>query len=586
VLTVSNRLKEYLHSLTGKAPAAQATLPPAGTAIVVGDFALAREYELDLPQSDRPESFVVSQKSKGKLLVLVIAGQTDQGIKRGIYHIMQNLTLRKGKLLLRNYSISGTPYILYRGSHLGGYTRRVFGLEDPNIGGSTPVTAPSEQIHWNHFDNWDVERVADYLDMLDFFGYNMIETSYRLYLREERARSPEEEEKEQRWLDAFLGNARRNGLRLQIQFNGTMFGPGGSIPYGKETKIKYEEFYSRVGRIAGPHLDSVVTHWVDAGGWKSTKENPCTIELLQDLHVQIDGAFRKVNPNIETMLSLWFLDHRSYKFWEGYEGVETILNSGRIPPHIGISQSRTYQPVEARKIIDAGHKLGVWGWYIADHELVYTMHVHTHPLRNYFRNLPKEAGESLYFHTLSNCQAETNIYTIYLGARMMWNPRNDPEVYLREVASLVYGPKNEAVVFQALKAIGDIRCGKKCRGYWRPQDLTEEKDLYDGIQSYNAVGDFETAYQQATAAWNGLKEVQIDKEYTPPLRFHRPVETLFAELKGHVEAVAMYMQFLKDRKEGKQPPTEVPSSKGPFEYYERMQYLDPDEQYWPFTVVQ
>ena len=39
----------------------------------------------------------------------------------------------------------------------------------------------------------------------------------------------------------------------------------------KETKDKYEEFYSRVARISGPHLDSVVTHWVDAGGWKNTK---------------------------------------------------------------------------------------------------------------------------------------------------------------------------------------------------------------------------------------------------------------------------------------------------------------------------
>lgn len=54
---------------------------------------------------------------------------------------------------------------------------------------------------------------------------------------------------------------------------------------------------------------------------------------------------------------------------------------------------------------------------------------------------------------------------------------------------------------------------------------------------------------------------------------------LLAELKGHVEAVAKYMRFLKDG-------TPVPAAPGPFQYYERMQSLHPGESYWPATVRQ
>ncbi|MGH9340193.1 MAG: hypothetical protein ACRD1R_11555, partial [Acidobacteriota bacterium] len=109
---------------------------------------------------------------------------------------------------------------------------------------------------------------------------------------------------------------------------------------------------------------------------------------------------------------------------------------------------------------------------------------------------------------------------------------------------------------------------------------------YDGTQGFNGIIDFEQAYQQATAAWKALKNVQIDSAYTPPIQFHRPTRILLDELKGHVEAIAKYMQFLKDQQKGTKNPIEVPRARGPFEYYERMQFLNPGQVYWPRTVVQ
>src|SRR5205085_1683111 len=154
-----------------------------------------------------------------------------------------------------------------------------------------------------------------------------------------------------------------------------------------------------------------------------------------------------------------------------------------------------------------------------------------------------------------NCQRETNIYSIYVGARMLWDPKRDPEEYLREIARLIYGPKLEESVFRALKTIADVRCGKQCRAYFNPR---------------NGVS-LEDGYKQASDAWGGLKNAAIDPNYAPPIKFHRPPQVLLEELKGHVQAVAMYMQFLKDKQEGRSELTEVPTSPGPFEYYERLQ---------------
>jgi hypothetical protein len=203
------------------------------------------------------------------------------------------------------------------------------------------------------------------------------------------------------------------------------------------------------------------------------------------------------------------------------------------------------------------------------------MHVHTHILREYLQKQPDEVRELVEMQTLDSCQAETNLYSLYVGARMLWDPRPSPELYLREIARLVYGPKLEERVFQGLKAIADVRCANRCRGYFREQD-----------GKGNGLVSFDQALEQSAAAWKDLKDVQLDKSYNAPLRFHRPEETLLRELKGHVGAVALYMQFLKDRHDGKSSAAEIPPAEGPFEYYERMQYLKPGEIYWPATVKQ
>jgi hypothetical protein len=576
VSVARQRLASYLTNLTGEAPLFSNTNSDARQQIILGDSSVSKHFGLPLPQNRRG-SFTVGLLAKKGQSRLIVSGQADEGVKRGVYHLMQHLSLDNGKLAFQPGITESSPFFAGRGTHPGGFVTQLFGhMKDPVTFSQEPATAA--QLAWNHWDHWDPERIPGYVAMLDFFGYNIIESEIDQLTPDSHASSAEIEETMKTRRSLFVNSIRHNGMGHGVHFIGTL---DGGVPYGSDSKKRYDDYYNSAAQAVGPHIDWVMTHWLDAGGWKSTPEHPCTIEVLQDLHMQIDRAFKKANSKAESILGLWALDEPGFGTgnmkWDGYDGVDTILKSGLIPADVGMAMSRTYRAQEARRIVASGHKASVWGWYLDDNELVYTMHVHTHILQDYLRQVPGEARDLSDFHTLSDCQAETNLYTVYLGAHMLWNPREDPEVYLREVAKLVYGPKLESPVFHGLKAIADIRCGKECRGYWNPG--------YGGRNNFNGVVTFEQALVQSEEAWNDLKGVEIDKNYVAPIQFHRPVEVLLKELKGHVEAVAKYMRCLKDRQEGNAPPMEVPAADGPFEYYERIKYLHPEAIWWPATIA-
>ena len=546
------RLASYLEVLTGARPALTREVGEAKRAIVCGDASIAAAWGVPAPDASSDESFSVRPVERDGRTCVVVCGRGETGIKQGVYYVLRNLIARDGKVLLNQPSVNTSPWITRRVSHIGGYTRQAFDRETGKRL-PKPAAADPQQFAWNYITTWEPQRIGDYVDLLDFFGYNGIEEPPMLYAPTEKDDGFALERRK-----TIRDHVQRNGMLAVAKIDGTVFRDG-ALPYGADTKEQYDAYYRQMAEAAAPYNDFVLTHWVDAGGWKGDGEHPCTIELLQDLHMQVHREFRRVNPKIQSFLSLWYLDHPNYQRWLGYRGVETILKSGKIPGDIGLAMSRRYRPDEATKILAAGNKLAVWGWYTADHELLYTMHVHTNSMAEYFRQMPPDAGRSLFLHVLDNCQRETNLYTVYVGARMMWDPAVDPEVYLREVSRLVYGPKLEEPVFRALKAIADVRCGKKCAGCWSPES--------------NGVVTFEQGLAQASEAYVGLKDIEVDRDYIPPVRFHRPAETLLAELKAHSRVVAVYMQFLADRRAGNSPPTEVPRAEGPFEFYERLRYL-------------
>lgn len=564
------KLAGYLGALTPSPISAVQDLPLSGPAIILGGPGLAHRFQIAAPDSSSLESFSIAPVQTDGRTVVVVSGRSSVGVKQGAYHMLRNLQVRDGRLLLDNATTQITPFLKVRASHLGGYTvQHLNTATGGRLKKGTRATPQQEQ--WNLIQYWDPERLGEYVDMLDFFGYNNIECPPGFYSPKDTQTSTVARRK------TLREHVVRNGMTSTLKIDGTMPGAGeGGTPYGEDTKTSYTNYYRGFAETSARDSDYVLTHWVDAGGWKSTPEHRCTIELLQDLHMQIDREFRRVNPGIVSYLSLWSLANPAYQRWQGYKGPETILNSGRIAPEVGIAMHKEYRAREAEQIVGARHPAGVWSWYVADNELIYTMHVHTHIMQKYFSRLPREASQQIAFHELDNCQRETNIYTIYVGARLMWDPYVDPEVPLREIARLVYGPRLEQPAFDALKAIADVRCGEgPCRGMWNPGATSATRALEaTGSGPSNGVVTFERGYAQAMAAWNALKDVQVDTSYIAPVRFHRDTATLLAELKGHTEAVAMYMQYLRDRLDKKGIVAEVPKAPGAFEYYERMRWVD------------
>ncbi|MGI8905596.1 MAG: hypothetical protein ACR2IE_03785 [Candidatus Sumerlaeaceae bacterium] len=573
VAVAKGRLQQYLAALCGKTPQMRTTTPIDADVIVLGDRTLAEQYKVAVPDTASSESYSIAHIQRGKQKLLIVSGSSEPGIKQGIYHVVRNSRMHEGILLLDHATTQSRPFFEQRVSHIGGYTRQHL---DVNTGArlAKGTHATPEQERANLVQFWEPQRLGDYVDMLDFFGYNNIEAPPGFYSPKDLQSSTTQRRK------VFRERILRNGMASTAKIDGTM---PGSLPYGEDSKTSYSEYYRGFAETAARDSDFVLTHWVDAGGWKSTPEHPCTIDVLQDLHQQLHEEFKRVNPRIESILSLWYLDHPQYQRWLSYRGVDTILTTGKIPQDIGLAMSRTYKPHEAHKITAAGHKAAVWGWYMADHELLYTMHVHTNMMRKYFGALPNEASQQVFFHSLDNCQRGTNLYTVYVGARMLWDPYQDPEIPLREVARLVYGPKLETRVFNALKAIADVRCGGgPCRGFWTPAITTGTVRVSDRLTS-NGVVTFRQGHQQAVAAWEAIKDAEIDPDYIPPINFHRSTNVLLDELKGHTEAVAKFMQYIQDTRDGKSRPTEVPRASGAFEYYERMRTVD-DKRTTPGVV--
>src|SRR5205823_7917778 len=112
----------------------------------------------------------------------------------------------------------------------------------------------------------------DYIDMLSFFGYNLIETEPQ-HLVVSKNQSAAVQEKTVRLRDLLISRIRRNGMRQMMHFPGTLTGDDKrfehlsnekSVPYGSDTEKRYEEYYRIFAEAAAPYLDFVMTHWVDS----------------------------------------------------------------------------------------------------------------------------------------------------------------------------------------------------------------------------------------------------------------------------------------------------------------------------------
>src|SRR5205823_6614122 len=226
------KLTAYLEAISGKAPESS----PQKISIVIGNFSIAKEYDVKLPETSCDESFSIAPVTRGEQTIIVVSGSTDKGIKQGIYYLLRNISVDGARIVLNNATTQQSPFIRLRVTHVGGAMHQAF---DRETGQRLPKTIPptTQQLYWNHIDQWEPQRVGEYADLMDFFGYNGIEEPPVFY-------QPEQNED--------IAIARRKRLREHLDANamigvakidGTLMNDSGAVPYGADTKRQYDDYY-------------------------------------------------------------------------------------------------------------------------------------------------------------------------------------------------------------------------------------------------------------------------------------------------------------------------------------------------------
>lgn len=182
----------------------------------------------------------------------------------------------------------------------------------------------------------------------------------------------------------------------------------------------------------------------------------------------LSGKFKAKNANIKIGVDFWASGSEAtymQALIDNGFGDALLLQSSM--PHLFGRGKRESMHEEARK---RNLKLGVWGWYTAEMESDQrpSMHVNAKVLSDFYRSVKGGAAQVHPLAYWSEMEAYhlNNIFTMYAASQLLWNPDRDPDGTLKEIADGLYGPRNGAMVLEALKLIEDARSGATWGTYW------------------------------------------------------------------------------------------------------------------------
>ena len=375
--------------------------------------------------------------------------------------------------------------------------------------------------------NWDADRMGRYIDMLLAFGFNAFQASdtFLGYVFAGWGPNP------RGWparLRALGDYARAQGMHTTLFIWGTAaydFRTGkyssSLCPNDPAQREILERHWERQADHAA-HFDSIVTHWGDPGG---CDRNGCTIQTPQNLHNEILEKCRERNPDVESSFSLWMLQSGTHGVWPGYEGPQTVLDSGVLDADVTVAVGSSpahvppgaFDPEHVRMITQSGRRAGVWCWYLADNEMSPSMYVRTTLLKDYFSSIPTDVFDSLEWHTVEGNTPTLNLHNLYVAGKLMQNPQADAPAALREYIAGAFGEENVGAVEEILCALERIRSG------------------YAGVPACDA----ETVHMLRDRAG----AISIHDKFEPAFPLPFTPRELAGEVRAQVEAIAALMEF-------------------------------------------
>jgi len=319
-------------------------------------------------------------------------------------------------------------------------------------------------------------------------------------------------------------------MKKELLLSWTFWHPCPCVKGGNEALDAHYRAQSR----HAPHFDHFITHWGDPGGCRGGK---CTFDVTMKLHNRILAAFRKRNPDIESTFSLWSMHMPEFGGkWPGYKSVETVLKAGILPAEVGVAMHGRFRLKEARAIVASGRRAGVWAWYLADDEVMPSLHVHTKVMGEYFNALPAEASRLLDWHSLdSNCHL-LNVPGLYVGAQLLVDPSRNADGLLREFCGRAFGKAGDGFA-TGLSAVARTRC---------QSDYMRLARLLVGLTFRGAPDEHEqpeTHLRIVRAARKVVDRLKVDKSYRSDLPLVIDAARFLKELRIHLRAIEQYAAF-------------------------------------------
>jgi hypothetical protein len=488
------------------------------------------------PPAGSPESFAITNGTSANHPIIVIAGATDRGLKRGIQRLIIKSRQVDGGLEFPDINVAEKPWIPEREWAICPW------VPQHVRGAFVNPYADNRMNIWLFSDR----QLHDYVSMYDWFGFSgvqLIETSYSYAV----LGSPE----------AFHGRERRiaeaakeNGQQVSLwvwaaEFNSygwldpdVVYEPRKDTDAFDDLRVRrgFEKYYDYYATLA-PLVDRLIGHFYDPGHLTDRRDVFRYMRLLE-------AKFRAKNPNVKLAIDSWGTSHDYLQALIDNGFTDYLLLEMSMPSLFKPGQ-REQLHSEAKRL---GLKLGVWGWYTTEYETdqLASMYVNSEVLGHFYRRMRDGALKIYPVQYWSEMEAHhvNNIYSLYSAGQLLWNPDRSPDEILSELTEAIWGPTNGPKVLQAVKLIQDVRSGPSWETYWwtMPSYRLGTADANDDLR-------------RATSAIENLRNLQPDTSFVPKLPLPYTPGILIGMMLPHLEQIrkfAIFRQELENIKEATQ----------------------------------
>jgi len=490
---------------------------------LLGKYGLSADIK-----SDRSDAYIIKTLWHNNVPFIILAGNSPEGIKFAAYRLMEELDITGKNASIKLMDIKAEPFFKTRVLSIGNIWRTAIDIERKY-----------------NIEAWPLDRIKKSVDMYDAFGFNGIEVLDRFndgYLVPCYGIT-RKDWRNKVW--SIADDAHLNGQKVFLRAwgnavmdipNAFKSGPTASVPrifktfcpdLPEDRKRWENEIRDYFVPNYASHIDDFIGHWSDAGGCNDPKSK-ATVKDAMLLHMELENAFKKINPKIETSFSFWNMSEHN---WRGYKDYRSISEAGVLDKDVILAQitramSHIYSEKMTANFVENGYRPAVWTWIRGDAESFHddaTMLICVHSLSEYFRNLPNSA-RILEWHNVERCQHGLgNVVNYYIAGKLMWDPKADVDELLHSFAVKMFGQNNASQIIEAYNALEKLRLSdntNKEASPKNPEQLT--------ILSQNAL--------------KAINKVKIDPIFCPRLELDITPQQIKNDLLNALTVTTEYYQ--------------------------------------------